>query len=356
MNRQPIYYKDFKCIASACTDSCCKDWEIDIDEETLECYRQVQGAFGERLRAHIFVPGETEEELPHFIQTETERCPFLNEEGLCDIFIHLGEEYLSQICTHHPRYYDWFLDGSEQGLGLCCEEAARLILSEKSELPYETVGEAEEETCDGNYDFESSLEKMLFQMREEMFDCITRGETFLDSMNHMYRWAQKCQQKYEEFLYGQTQEEEIEETVFTEKFFHKDRLEALIDYFRNLEINDMSWWKILGELKEHLAEVLESRRLFENSYGSAEQEYKNLLRYFVFRYFMKAREDDDIEGKIYFAAASVSMIYLLDIYFYLQHHKLELRDQINICKLYSKEIEYDEDNVRALYDYRYETF
>ena len=37
---------------------------------------------------------------------------------------------MAQICTDHPRYYEWFSDGREDGLGLCCEAAAELILAQ----------------------------------------------------------------------------------------------------------------------------------------------------------------------------------------------------------------------------------
>ena len=28
----PKYYKDFKCIANKCPDSCCKDWDVELDD------------------------------------------------------------------------------------------------------------------------------------------------------------------------------------------------------------------------------------------------------------------------------------------------------------------------------------
>ena len=28
----PQYYTHFRCIASACPDSCCKEWEVDVDD------------------------------------------------------------------------------------------------------------------------------------------------------------------------------------------------------------------------------------------------------------------------------------------------------------------------------------
>lgn len=35
---KPIYYKDFKCIAGACPDSCCQGWEVDADSDSLKYY------------------------------------------------------------------------------------------------------------------------------------------------------------------------------------------------------------------------------------------------------------------------------------------------------------------------------
>ena len=51
--RVPSYYKEFRCTADRCADSCCIGWELDIDEDTVAYYEQVKGAFGDRLRAHM---------------------------------------------------------------------------------------------------------------------------------------------------------------------------------------------------------------------------------------------------------------------------------------------------------------
>ncbi|MBO2517663.1 MAG: hypothetical protein CW338_10445 [Clostridiales bacterium] len=120
----PDYYDEFRCTASACRHTCCAGWEIDIDEESLERYEKLQGQIGERVRASISREGE-----PHFRLTPEERCPLLNENGLCDLYTACGAESLCQICTDHPRFRNFFTERVEIGLGMVCEEAARLILS-----------------------------------------------------------------------------------------------------------------------------------------------------------------------------------------------------------------------------------
>ena len=120
----PDYYPEFHCIAGACRHSCCIGWEIDIDEDTRQLYREIPGEIGRRLSEQIDDSGE----VPCFSLDERERCPFLNGDGLCDIILQLGEGALCQICADHPRFRSFFSDRTEMGLGLCCEAAADLIL------------------------------------------------------------------------------------------------------------------------------------------------------------------------------------------------------------------------------------
>lgn len=122
----PNYYHKFKCIADRCRHSCCIGWEIDIDDQALALYQSFHDDLGEKLKNSISF-----EDGAHFILDSKERCPFLNQTGLCDIISQKGEAALCQICADHPRFRNNFVHFEELGLGLCCEEAARLILTQK---------------------------------------------------------------------------------------------------------------------------------------------------------------------------------------------------------------------------------
>ena len=119
----PQYYSDFRCIADACRHNCCIGWEIDIDPDTYALYNTIDGDFGNRLHNGI-IHGKQ----PCFCLDSNERCAFLNERGLCDIILTLGEGALCDICTDHPRFRTYLGDDLRLGLGLCCEAACRLIL------------------------------------------------------------------------------------------------------------------------------------------------------------------------------------------------------------------------------------
>ena len=75
--RKPDYFDQFHCIGSACSDTCCAGWEIEVDEETSGRYQKLQGELGERIRRHLTV---TEEES--YFGLKNGRCPFLNPNGL----------------------------------------------------------------------------------------------------------------------------------------------------------------------------------------------------------------------------------------------------------------------------------
>ena len=49
----PDYYKKFRCIADKCPDTCCSDWQIVIDDESLEKYRNYAGEYRQTLHRNI---------------------------------------------------------------------------------------------------------------------------------------------------------------------------------------------------------------------------------------------------------------------------------------------------------------
>lgn len=128
----------FRCIADACRHTCCKGWEIDIDPNTRAKYAAMTGEIGQRLRDAI---ADTPDGAS-FRLREDERCPMLNDSGLCDIITACGEGALCQICADHPRYRNEFSTFTEVGFGLCCEAAADLTLHWPQPMTWHTQGGA----------------------------------------------------------------------------------------------------------------------------------------------------------------------------------------------------------------------
>ena len=172
--RKPSYYDRFHCIGSACSDTCCANWEIEVDEESAGRYAALTGAIGERMKHNLVI----EENEAYFAMNETRRCPFLNRENLCDLILECGEEILCDICREHPRHYEWFGDYTEVGLGLCCEEAERLLLTQEEPLTFqveESEGETEAEIEDQTED-QSSYINLFLKTRETAYSIVQNRE------------------------------------------------------------------------------------------------------------------------------------------------------------------------------------
>ena len=72
----PDYYPKFQCLAGACPDTCCKDWQIILDPDTLARYRALPGELGERVRASL-----VEEDGETRFAVQDGHCPLLSADG-----------------------------------------------------------------------------------------------------------------------------------------------------------------------------------------------------------------------------------------------------------------------------------
>ena len=88
------------------------------------------------------------------------RCAFLNEENLCDLYKALGPDSLCDTCRMYPRHTEEYEGLRELSLSLSCPEAARIILSCK-----EPVRFLEEED-----DLEDDFEEFDFMMFSQLED------------------------------------------------------------------------------------------------------------------------------------------------------------------------------------------
>lgn len=302
----PNYYPEFRCIASACKHSCCVGWEVDIDEDTAGIYGAMDGALGERLRANI-----QWEEPPHFRLGEKERCPFLNSQQLCDLILQSGEELLCQICSDHPRYRNWFADRVEEGLGLCCEEAARLMLSQEGPITLraeETEGEVLEA---------EEIYLSLRKKRDTLWDVLQNREKTLE------------QRICEAYLLCGMEPDECPLSQDVHLLLGLESLEESwnIDLKALLALPDTRWRQEWDRDGEHL------------------------LWYILFRYYLAwglSRGEEDIALR--FGVRSVRLLGGLYHLTLQRNGQLTLEDRVEHLRRWSAELEYSEDNMDAIAD------
>ena len=81
---KPTFYKNFICIAGDCPDSCCQGWEVDADRDSLEYYKTLDNSLEIKKRIDS-VLSKDEFDNTIFTLAPKKRCPFLNDENLCDM-------------------------------------------------------------------------------------------------------------------------------------------------------------------------------------------------------------------------------------------------------------------------------
>ncbi|GAA0121408.1 flagellin lysine-N-methylase [Clostridium faecium] len=169
----PKYVKKFKCIGDKCEDSCCIGWNVDIDKDTYNKYRNIKNKKMKEKLDKIVKRNRTKNSKFSYakIHLEKNRCPFLNENYLCDIYINLGKEYLSNVCTTYPRSYNKINGIVEKSLTLSCPEVIRLALLNSELMEFEEI-EFNEVLGDININvdtnkplFDKPLEKYFWDLR-----------------------------------------------------------------------------------------------------------------------------------------------------------------------------------------------
>ena len=337
--RFPNYYTKFSCLADKCRDTCCSRWEIDVDDKTYGYMQNVGGELGKKLLSNI-IQGK---DGRYIKLNEHGFCPFLTENKLCSLYSRLGEEHVSAICREHPRWYNWYSNGREAGMGICCEEVARLVMSAENDLTFSEY-ETDEITDEDYSETDIAVENFLLEKREEIFSIIKNNiDSDIDEItNAVCNAALKIQDEYDSiFMCGGIVCDGYKYD-FVSRFFTKENIMALTDTLLSFEIIDGRWREMLILIKDNITDVLKFRKSFISRYKDKKR-FARLLHYFVYRYFTQAFSDDDIFSKVNYALISVCYLQLLFTLFYIKNEVPDAAAACDICKIYSAETEYDTD-------------
>lgn len=359
IRRVPHYYKEFHCIAGDCKDNCCVGgWEIDLDDDMAAYYMSLKGEFGDRLRASITRTDE------YCFRLKDGKCPFLDDKNLCEIYQELGEDKMGIVCTQFPRYTEYYGGIKETGIGLACEEAERIIFSDREHFSLVSEEVDEEEMTDSEFDQE--LAEKLFCVRDRLFvlleePLLSLHEKLIILLNVSYEIQEAVNQNcYDQIdlLLKLPIEKMSAEYIRREYSMQEPQkaVERVLYSYEELEVLSTDWQEQLDALFDELhsdamtaEEYQKAGNIFAEERKENQYEYKNLIEYFLFRYFMKAAYDHDVFGKAQMITANYLVIRDLDILRWLKQDKsFSFADRIDTVHIFSREVEYSQDNVIAL--------
>ncbi len=315
--RYPAYYEAFRCIAAQCPDSCCKDWDVAVDEASAEEYRSLQGALGDALRAAMY-----EEDGEVYFAIRDGRCPFWRADGLCRIQAERGHELLCKTCRDFPRLTHDYGDFVEKGLCLSCPAAAELILNSAGaswrsrQVP---GGETPE------YDRQDM--EVLLRTREIMLTILRDSRYSVPqalALGLLYAYVAQGE------LDGEAPAELVPEAELTlaKKLAKRTDIADLVGFYKRLEILTEDWQQLLDA---------------PQGGDPWPEQLRAMAIYGVERYWLQAVSDFDLVGRVKMIVAGCILV---------RHLGGEL---IRTAQLYAKEIENDADNVDAILDGAYES-
>lgn len=299
----PDYYDRFQCIAGACKHSCCVGaWDIEVDEDTMEHYRALDGVIGTKVKNAINSDNV-------FIRTDG-RCPMFTSDGLCEL-VKCGAG-LCVTCDEYPRFTRDYDDYVERGIALSCEAATDIILNNKDKV--RLAGDTGE--C------ENELFSLLYYARGEIFKILQNRKTdILKRIRLVLDYGIELREHingndYEVFLYT-PKDTDGEKCSVTPYLDFVDTLPVTNEYWHDMIKNAIYPQNIDETVAEQIAV------------------------YFVYRYFLQAVFDCDPLAKLKFMALSVmSILYIGE----------GAGDVLDAARMYSVEIEHNEDGIDEIYD------
>ncbi|SFH70326.1 lysine-N-methylase [Tindallia magadiensis] len=142
---EPTYMKQFHCIGSACEDSCCIGWRVDLDKKTYLAYKNIQNQTLKPLMEKQVSRKHNQKSDKSYGKIKMEkngRCPFLDEKNLCKVYIHAGESYLSDTCRFYPRMVKKVDGKFERAATPSCPEIVRVGLLNPDGIAFQQVEES----------------------------------------------------------------------------------------------------------------------------------------------------------------------------------------------------------------------
>lgn len=341
----PDYYEQFKCIAGACKDTCCAGWQVDVDDRSYAYYKTVGGAFGERLHS-VMVDGKKGAEGQFRIR-ENGRCPFLNDDNLCDLYAELGEDALCVTCDQYPRFLCEFGNKKEIGIALSCITAGELILGQKSKASF--VEHVDEDQFFSLNEIDGTLYLSLVRARQKAYEIAMNDELEIrERMVNLLYFAEQVQDvikspaKIDELCTSYVTHKGIQE--YSE---HSESFRKIWRYYLKQVLIKQEWidyYKASLMMYEQGNYAKKISVIADNS-----KEFENILVYFLYRYFLKGVFDKDVLTKVKMAVISTMMIIHCDMALAVSlGRELDFDERVDVAHIYSREVEHSEENFANL--------
>ncbi|MBQ1517979.1 MAG: flagellin lysine-N-methylase [Clostridia bacterium] len=314
----PDYFKKFRCIGADCTDTCCKAWDIVIDEDTLAFYRSIP-----EIDKHII----TDSDGDNIIAMTHNGCPFLDCDMLCRIQKKYGEEKLCEECRKFPRISQDFTEFEEYMLSLACPAACWLIFSEDN--TFDEYYRKDVQSDDNVYPNE--IMNFLIKARTISADIFGTERTFSEQMSLFADFNGYVGDLLFDECYDTDMLDKYKPNYTSNGCF---MYEEIFDIYSRLDY-------LNSEFKELVAKAKYSR-LDDTRY---DKYFRRLALYYIYRYYLCAISDDDVLKTVCTVFGAYTVISGIIAYLHIEDVESEI---LHIISTFSKETDHSFENREML--------
>ncbi len=307
----PKFFDRFRCKASQCENPCCAvGWEIPIDGGSYAFYLDKAPEIAENTR----FDGDGDR---IFRLRDDGTCVYFNSAHLCDLMIRTGRQ--CEICTKYPRFFDEYDGFTEAGISVSCPTAAGIVLSAEPE-DYADIGKRPTD---------DPFLGTLLKARENAMANAFAGDPD-EAADKTVGYALGVQRLID---YGEI--ERLDEVKF--------------EAARMIGAEELDWARgLIYEkseiLSERWKELMSPQMPMAKAFECDLKQKRGYLAYFIYRYFLKAINDDDLITRAVFIRV---MYGLAD--------NLPQKYSHNV-QIISREIEHDDENISLIMENLLEKF
>lgn len=356
------FYDTFECVAGDCPGTCCQGWEIEIDEDTLEKYRNYDGPLKETVQNGINYDTKL------FKLLGNERCYMLRDDGLCKLVKLHGEEILCDTCHMFPRHCEEYEGIREWSVTLSCPEVARIIIN-GGPAEYVVSEDDEPDPLEDEFD---EFDILLFTKLEDSRDVIykivqDKNIPVFDRMDMILKFSLALQEALDD---GETfrmddiiddwrdYRSKISSGEYLKTYeYVKKHFNAMTD----VEQLKADWVEVVDSMKAllnqgdenfgiRLADFEKKMRELHPAYDDV---FENILMSYLYTFYLGAVYDDMIFAKVAMSVFFTIMIDRLTFAnkFIGHEDSFIIKDYEDIAYRFTRELEHSDNNLNQIEDY-----
>lgn len=334
----------FKCLGAECPNTCCRNWNVSVDEITYENYKKAPG-----LKKYSLIASTKRLKGFHVMRTIPFQGCIYHRKGLCRFQCENHMEWMPEICRVYPRRIIEMGELREMTVELSCVEMARIFIENPGRLHFRDCEEMKPQWVLENRD--EKFEEYLLKSRDKILDFLWRDT---DSEKHlvsdMFAIYRFCFDQHNRLMRNGLDDMLCDSSKVDIGSFWEEKKRVL--FYPASVMNDVIyehlWYTMIPFRNPYLYRSLKA---YDHQFGSvlyqdadacmnqkmerllqevSELKYRSYLSYCIQELYLECYEDYYLIGKILLIFLYLQGLMIFDLAMFLENGSLPLSMQAEI--------------------------